>query len=220
MSGHVILLESERHREAQSLLPWYAAGSLDAADAAKVETHLAACSECAADLRLERRLRPELSALPPTPGLGVDHGWAAMRRALEAEGGGAVAREGLMARVRAAFSIQPVWAGWALAGQACLVVALATATLWQGAQPARYVALSAGDEATAGSIVVMFAPDATERELRAIIRASNGRLIGGPTDADAYVIAAPPAGLPAALAALRSHPKVLLAEPLGVDAPP
>ena len=45
MSGDpvVVRLDAERHRAVQALLPWHAAGTLDAAEAALVEAHLGAC---------------------------------------------------------------------------------------------------------------------------------------------------------------------------------
>ena len=62
--GNVIRLPGDRHREIQLLLPWYVTGRLDEADTARVETHLAGCAKCRAELKVEQRLDQEVAGLP------------------------------------------------------------------------------------------------------------------------------------------------------------
>src|SRR5207302_9534524 len=76
----IIRLNLDRHREVQTLLPWYVTDQLDAADLARVEAHLADCAECQAELSLERHLDAGVASLP----LGVEQDWAEFRRRLRA----------------------------------------------------------------------------------------------------------------------------------------
>lgn len=103
------------------------------------------------------------------------------------------------------------WGGGALAG-----ALLAIGILW--IQPfgefGRYHALSAASAPSAGNIMVIFRPDTPERRLREALRDSRARLVGGPTDADAYVLATPQSDQAAALAALRANADVVTAQPI------
>ncbi|MEO8374128.1 MAG: zf-HC2 domain-containing protein [Sphingomonas bacterium] len=73
--GNIIQLHDDPHGAAQSLLPWYVNGTLDPAEAALVEAHLANCADCRADLDADRALGRQVAGLS----LDVEHGWAAMR---------------------------------------------------------------------------------------------------------------------------------------------
>jgi hypothetical protein len=61
---------------------------------------------------------------------------------------------------------------------------------------------------------VVFRPNTPERALREILRASDARLVGGPTEADAYLLQVPAAARVKALARLRREARVVLAEPV------
>jgi hypothetical protein len=65
-----------------------------------------------------------------------------------------------------------------------------------------------------GNIMVIFRPETPELRLRQALRGSHARLVGGPTDADAYVLSATQPEQAAALAALRASPDVLTAQPI------
>ena len=220
MSGHVILLESERHREAQVASALVRAGSLTPPSRQSGDT----------PRRLFRvRGRPPARAAAPARAFGRAADPRPGRRsrlgrhAPGARGGGRRRRRARRARWRV-FAPPFPRARSGRSGRwrptpACRSP-WRTATLWQGAQPARYRALSAGDEATPGQVVVIFAPDTTERELRAIIRASNGRLIDGPTAADAYVLRCRPRACRQRSLHCAAHPQVLLAEPIDAEGRP
>jgi len=62
--------------------------------------------------------------------------------------------------------------------------------------------------------VVIFRPDTTERQMREALRASNARLVDGPTQADAYVLQIPAARRELALATLRARHEIVLAQPI------
>jgi hypothetical protein len=228
MSGRIIPLRGEPHERIQALLPWFVTDRLDAAERAEVEAHLGGCVDCRTEERLERRLSAEVAAMP----MDVEQSWARLRARLDrpspyrdrGSGGGlAAAWRGLGRRLRGGppWMAQPVhggppWMGWAMAGQAALMVAL-LAMVWPHAGPApgvdaRYHALGAASSTRVGNVVVMFRPDTPERDLRAALVADQARLVDGPTAAGAYVLNVPAARRDSALTALRRRAGVVMAE--------
>jgi hypothetical protein len=216
LMGRVIRFRGGRHREVADLLPWHLSGRLDADESERVQAHLSVCAECQAEVGFQQRLGEEIAELP----LDVEQGWAQMLRRIEADGAprARVRREAPAWRPRQfggavtlAWRASPTWGGWALAGS--LLIA---AFLWLPPLSGTpdYRALSAGTVAAPADIVVVFRPETPERDLRAALRASHARLVGGPTEADAYLLSAPLAERPQALALLRSRPDVVLAQPL------
>ena len=219
MSGRIIPLRGEPHERIQALLPWFVTDRLDTAERAEVEAHLSGCVDCRAEERLERRLSAEVAAMP----MDVEQSWARLRARLvppspyrgRGSGGGlAAAWRGLGRRLNGG----PPWMGWAMAGQAAFMVAL-LAVVWPHAGSApgvdtRYHALGAASATRAGNVVVMFRPDAPERDLRAALVAGRARLVDGPTAAGAYVLNVPETQRAAALSALRRRAGVVMAEPI------
>jgi anti-sigma factor RsiW len=201
------------HSQAEELLPWYATGQLDAADRSLVETHLTACARCQRQLAGERRMVEQFQSFSPE----VDSGWARIRQRIEAPAG---TRPGWIARTAA-----DVWqmlkrpAVAALATAQVVLLAIAAAILPSlGTGPA-YVALGdraqpAASAAASANVIILFRPEATEAGMRSALRQSGASLVGGPTDADAYLLNVPEAQRPTALARLRADREVLMAEPI------
>jgi hypothetical protein len=109
---------------------------------------------------------------------------------------------------------------WALAAQAALIVVLGAA--WVVPEPPPYGTLS--DPAPRGvapgaGLQVVLSDDITEREWRELLLSVGGRIVQGPSALGVYTVAVAPAQAPEALARLRSHPKVRLAEPMPGPAP-
>ncbi len=52
----IIRLHGDPHKQTQTLLPWYANGTLDADEVAVVEAHLSECAECRDELKSEQAL--------------------------------------------------------------------------------------------------------------------------------------------------------------------
>jgi anti-sigma factor RsiW len=220
MTGRIIRLHGDPHRDVQSLLPWYVTGRLDAAEQAEVEAHLSACPECQAELKFERRLKAEIVGLP----MDVERGWALLQRRMELNppkrAGRAPIRAWLTEAGREAsrgWRAGGPWLGWAMVAPLMLLV-FAVRTQ-PPTQAARYHALGAAPVSAAGNLVVMFRPDISERALRQTLRASHARLVDGPTSTDAYVLQVPAADRTAALATLRARAEVALAEPIDSDEP-
>jgi hypothetical protein len=65
-----------------------------------------------------------------------------------------------------------------------------------------------------GNLIVRFRPEATEQEMRRVLRDSRARLVDGPTTTDAYLLAVPSGFEAAAVRQLRQERAVLLVESL------
>ena len=220
VNGQVVPLLPDAHRELEELLPWYASGALRSEDVERVEQHLPGCAQCQADLAFERRLQSRMQALPP-PHADVERGLARLRRRIDDAG----RQQGAVRRARG----QPggwrdgaAWWRWALLAQGLVIAGLAVLLAmpsndYRGLGDA---APATRPDAATAQIVVRFRADATERDIRAALTASGARVVNGPTATEAYVLAVPAARLQAAVAQLRAHAAVTLAESLEARTPP
>jgi hypothetical protein len=206
MGADLIRLHGDRHRQVQELLPWYCTGHIDAGDRAIVETHLAECPACQAELRIEARLSREVAALP----LELELGWLDVRDRL---------RIGPSLPVRFRTMLLGVWHGlesgeyarWAVAAQIGILLLLVSLVSAPD-RTARYHALGSSAAAPVANVIVMFKPDTPESELRQSLAAAGARLVDGPTPAGAYVLYIAPDHRRAALTMLREKPAILMAE--------
>lgn len=212
MTGKIIRLPPDPHRETQLLLPWYAAGKLDSADRAKVEAHLSGCPRCRSELAVEQRLEKEVADLT----VDADLGWAAMRRKIEASDAPKPGGVGLGALARRA-SVQ--WLGWGMAASFGILLVW---NAYQSRPPATaaYHTLSAAPATASGNVIVVFRPQATESAILTSLNASQARVVDGPTGAGAYVLSVPPPLREAALKNLRGRREVVMAEPLAMAGQP
>lgn len=206
------------HERVQALLPWYVNGSLAAPERSDVEAHLSACAECQADLTVEKRLAFEVADLS----VETAQSWATLLPRLQATerrrpGLGQRIGEAL-AGLRRGWRERPAWAVPALAAQVGLVGVFAALLLAPRQAPERYTALAASRPVPAANAIVIFKPETTEANLRAMLREADARLVGGPTAADAYLLQVPAGTRQASLARLKATGQVALAEP--VDAAP
>ena len=219
MSGQILHLEPDPHAVVQRLLPWYLTGRLETVEHDAVETHLAQCPECRAELETERQWQ----LLQPGHGAQVDveDGWARMRARLGGETPPRHAPAPAPVPRRRSW-LPPAWQSGprlparAWAAPALLSVALAVATgftLRPAPVVGDYHTLSAPDEASA-TAVVRFHPDTTEAQIRKDLEESKARLVDGPTASDAYVVRLPREHYAAAMDKLRKSPGVALVEAL------
>ncbi|MGH8822478.1 MAG: zf-HC2 domain-containing protein [Rhodoferax sp.] len=223
MNGKIIQLDSEDHRAAQALLPWYIVERLDDAERARVEAHLADCPRCRGDVAWQRTLcamrdEPESSA-------DVEHGLAAVLAKIGADERtqvrtAAVDPAPLGDPAHTRFSRRPMawgWWRWALGFQSAAILGLAMLLFIPRSPDHLYRTLGAST-ASSANLVVVFRPTATEEEIRQALRASDARLVGGPTVTDAYLLSAAPARRTTALERLRTDPVVIRVDSL--DAAP
>jgi hypothetical protein len=215
------------HQALQDLLPWYASGALDEAEAAQVQQHLQACGACRAELGWQRklletegplpagldperalaRLMPQLDAAPAAD---APHRAAAPRNAAQPA-------PSLLERLRAWLD-GAGWQGWALAAQCAVIAVLAVQLLPRG--PAQdYRAL--GNGATAmPDVLVVFKPDARLQDVQRLMQDNHAQIVGGPTVTGAYMLDVDAGHQPQLLSALRAHPAVERAESLTAASQP
>jgi len=205
MMARVLSLDSEEHRRAQELLPWFLNETLDADEAAGVAAHLEQCLRCQADAAAQAALR----AIPVDDGhaASLDHDWAALRARLDTQ------RE----QTRRSLATRPWWRpGLQLAVgiQAAVILALAVVLVGvslPGSDP--YRALGANASGADANVLIVFRADASEKDMREALRGAGARVVGGPTASDAYLLHLSDPR-PQALASLRAHPAVARAESL------
>ena len=195
----------DSHEQAQILLPWYVSGRLDGEELAQVEAHLRDCPECRTEFRLERRLEQAVAGLP----FDAELGWTVVRGRIVAQDD----RPGVVAAIRRALS-PGARTGWAIAAQFVLVIAAIGVLLPLSQPQPRYHALGATPPAAAGDVLVIFRPEARAQDLSRALHESGARLVDGPTDADAFVLAVPLPDRPAALTKLRANHAIVMAEPI------
>ena len=203
---------ANRHDEAEGLLPWYVTGRLDAADRERVEKHLTDCTRCQKELRAERRLADQYRAYSPQ----VEASWLSLRPRIEPA---VPAQPPAAANSNWWHSLsRPAVAGL-MAAQLAVVVITAGVVSYTSQPNAPYRALGSAPVVASANAVVIFTPQTREEQLRKLLSASDAELVGGPTDADAYVLHVPAETRVAALARLRARPEVVMAEPIDGQTP-
>jgi anti-sigma factor RsiW len=205
------LSEHGPHDEAEELLPWYVTGQLDAAERARVERHLYACGACRQQLAVERRFIGEFQASSPE----VESGWARLKARVQPPPPAIPARPAFFADLKSLIS-RPAFAALAAAQLAFVIVS--GATLLSLSRPA-YHALGSAPVPASGNVIVIFRSDATEQDVRATLHSAGASIVGGPTDADAYLLHVEPRQRSAALAKLQSDDLITLAQPIDGVAP-
>lgn len=196
MNAQIVELDASVHQKVQKLLPWAVLGKLPEAEQAMVAEHTVACAHCREDLEWQRKLQ----AVQPEAGASPD---------LE----GALARLAPRLEQRRAGAGTRGWMRWALVAQLLVIAGLAGQVL---RQPAQYRLLGAAATAGAGAanMIVVFKPDTSEGQLRAILRAGAARVVDGPTATGAWLLKVPPGALAGSVAGMRAHAQVQLAEAL------
>lgn len=208
MNGRIVSLDVAVHNAMQEQMPLYLSGRLDEAAAARLRQHLQTCALCREELEWQRELRSASPSLDA--GLDMERALARLQPRLD-ELVDASAQQTLPWWRRAAAN-EPRWLRWALAGQ-CVVIA-GLALLLLRPSPPRYELLGAAAQPQA-NLVVVFQPGTRESELRSILQANHARLVGGPTETDAYLLAVPGDQRDEVLLRLRTEANIKLAEPLG-----
>lgn len=218
MNGRILPFEDRRHGEAQRLLPWLANGRIEDSERAWLEQHVADCHECERELDSLRTLQSVFQhSAPPradtTAARHAEAGWKRLRPRLRAE---TAPRMPAWRALQRQFLQAPRWMGAAVMAQALTLLLLAV-VLWRpGSMAPTYRTLGATPVAT-GNLVVVFDPQLAESRMRDLLRASEARIVDGPNDAGAYVLAVPPARVGMVRDALRAAPGVTLVATLGSD---
>lgn len=192
------------HAEAEELLPWYATGQLDGKDRAMVEKHLASCVACRRQLGFDQRMIVELGAVDPQ----VESGWSRLRSRIEQDESRRPRRFPMFG---AAWTILRQPAVATLAAAQLAFVVLAGATFLSLSRP-NYRALSGAAQPPPANIIVIFRPDATQKDMLNSLHNTGATVAGGPTAADAYLLRVAPQRRSAVLKQLQSDPGVQMAQ--------
>ncbi len=221
MNGATTGSRSHEHRRAAELLPWYVNDTLDGPELDLVTRHLERCAPCRLDLARERRLAHALRtseelAFPAERGLAKLHARLDAGEQPTRDGG---RRGGPLERLRA------IWAGlsgpgrWVLAAQLVVVLTLGVALLQppeppDPAAPGTYRTLSSVSEVpTSGAqrFRIVFEDSSSEADVRALLLATEARIVDGPTPFGVYTLESLDAE--ETLETLRSSPLVTFVEP-------
>jgi putative zinc finger protein/fervidolysin-like protein len=215
------------HQRLWELLPWYANGTLAEAEREKVETHLAVCSRCREEEEICRRTAAAVQAVGEVAPSPHPVQLQRMLARIEESESEERSRGGWWRRslpLQALVEATPRTLRISLVAQAAVILLLVGLLVRQelrsqpAAPPADYVTLSDPAPAPAPSlgVRVMFSPQATEREIRALLHGIRGQIVAGPSPIGVYTVEVPAAGDPlkVILARLRSEPQVAFAEPV------
>lgn len=207
--------------EVEALLPWYAAGALDAADTRRVEAALAADPQLEASYRLA--LDELAAAVDDNQALGAPSPRAMDKlfAAIDAEPRSARSlAHDLGARISALFaSLSPRTLIWATAA-AALVIAIQAGVIGSelarpGKAPVYATASAPSVPAAPGTYAfVQFAPKATAAQIGETLKANGAAIVDGPTADGLYRLRLAKAALPPeqrnALAARLQDGKVIV----------
>ncbi len=174
----------ETRQEIEELLPFYANGTLDGDERAKVETALAEEADLRAELEVLVALRETMQAEEmQSPG---ELGLARLMRDLDREAQPAIAPAGAdnvvpLRRLRV----------WQIAAAVVLALGVAqSAYLIQSGDNAPAFELASGEEMPLpAAFTVGFAPDATEAEIRAVLTEAQLQIVAGPSTLGLYDLA-------------------------------
>jgi hypothetical protein len=210
-------LRERVHERTWELLPWYANGSLAPNEREAVEAHLGECPRCQRELAecrsLDAALRASEQAVPSPHPVQLAR---LMARIDALEASEAPAGHGARGFWAAAGS-SPL--RWAVAAQLALLLALgalvASHPLWR--PDAVYQVLS--EQAPRAGIRVLFAEEASQRQIRDLLERIHARIVDGPSPVGAYIIQIAPGGarqdpLEVVLTYLQSQPLVRFAQPV------
>jgi anti-sigma factor RsiW len=181
MNGRVIKFEGSVHAQADRMLPWWVNGTLPESERQQVEQHLAECAQCQREVAWLRSVQDEYLQENTETGHASPMPRRLRRRLLEESKHAAALPASRWQHRRRRWM-------WLAAAQTVLIVVLGAALL-RDRYPT-YHTLSAADDHGA-LLAVVFDPGTSEAQLRQLLRASDARLVGGPTETGAYLLKVP-----------------------------
>jgi hypothetical protein len=223
------------HLRVWDLLPWYANGTLEAGEQEIVEGHLAGCPVCRHEAESCRQLRHAMrqaeEALPSPHPVQLER----LLARLDEPGLEAVESERQPGRLSGLLAATPRPVRWALAAQLVVLLSLAVMQAQRSTSapaPARrarpaaeYITLERAAPPPSGpQIRLVFAENATERQIRDLLLRIGGHLAGGPSPLGTYTVqigdrAAGMDSLDFVLSYLRAQPSVRFAQPVAGSVP-
>ncbi len=205
--------DDPQHIETAELLPWFATGTLEPMEQAKVERHLMECITCRNDLRNIRAMAVKIAAADD-PDPAAVFGFSRLKARIEQIESGQGQRVSMRTLAARWLASNP-WIKGAILAQAVLVLALASYAFLAKPTPQYYHTLAA-TPALAGSrtkIVVVFDNASAERKIRDVLVRVDARIVDGPTPKGAYTLEVARDRQREILEELRRQSIVTLAEP-------
>ena len=209
--------DDPEHREVASLLPWFANGTLDDAEQAKVRRHLTRCLACNQELARLRKLRTMFLQEDSDP--QATQGLARIQARIGQVESGSGARARLRTLAMQWRAARP-WLRGAIIAQ-FLILLLSTAALLRQPVPHVYHTLGTADAPASSyaSLAVVFNSARPERDIRAVLLRFHARITDGPSSGGKYTLEVPAAEQERLLAQLRHMGLVVLAEPRSSQLP-
>ncbi len=208
-------MTADVHRAVDELLPWYANGTLEGEERARVERHLAECDVCRQEMAFLRDMGDAASEIVAATPAVPDALGKTLARIDEWED---TRQPSLAARIRAfaagVFDV-PRMPRLVLVTQSALILALGAMLVLSRLQGPAFSTLSGGNTtSTAPRLTVVFEATATEQAIRQALGQVGGTIVSGPSAAGVYIVAVPKAGddvraVDAAIAALRENRSVI-----------
>ncbi|MDI9238405.1 zf-HC2 domain-containing protein [Lysobacter sp. LF1] len=210
----ILRFEGSAHSEAERLLPWYVNETLDDAEQARVDQHLAQCRQCQREVEFLRGLKSACAE----PRATVDPTAAFRRLQDRLRPSRAHSRTSLVGRARNAWLDLSIPLRGAVAMSCVLTLGLFGMALLRDEPAVLYRTL--GDAPARGVVagsdlrhlVVVFDPHIEHARMQQLLRASQARIVDGPNDAGAYVLAVPSDREASVRDALRAAAGVTLVE--------
>lgn len=162
--------------DAEKLLPYYLNGTLTAVEVDDVELALTDYPELQQELDFLQALRKHMQSQTSSANSPSELGLKRLQQQLAKP-----------LPVRASHPVR----GWRIAAiAASFLLLVQTAVFFQSGQPGDYFpAGGAVDSETGGMVISLtFAPEATEQQIRAILLASNSRIVDGPSALGIYQV--------------------------------
>ena len=226
MSGKLLQFAGNAHDESMRLLPWLLNGTLDADERAFVEGHLKDCTRCRSELETLRGVQAACERIDddsPPPAA-----FARLRARIDASEPSAISSwRARLSALADGWRRAPGWLRGLAWVQAVVLLAVVAGWSLRGppapSQPA-YRTLGSGAATVAAlpgeaRLLLVFAPETDQGSTRRLLRATGARIVDGPSDAGAYVVAVDARRAAAARDALRAADGVQLVEVLDAGIP-
>ena len=211
MSGRVLKFEGSVHAQADRLLPWWVNGTLEDEEREQVAHHLAECVQCQREVQWLRTLQAEVTS-ETTASTDTPRAMQRLRRRMRSAKAPSAPSP---ATPRRGWGRRDRWLAWVVAAQAVIVVGLGGVVMHNHQAVGQYRTLSSPDSRGA-LLVVTFDPQMTESQMRELVRSNETRIVGGPTEAGAYLLSVSPDRANRVRDNLRAAHGVTLAERMDV----
>jgi len=180
--------ENPHHTETAELLPWFATGTLEPIEQAKVEQHLMECIACRKDLRDVQAMMLNITDTDnPDPATGF--GFSRLKARIEKIETGR--RQGISVRtLTTQWLASSPWIRGALLAQTALLLVLSSYLFLANPTPQYYHTLGATPALanTRTKMVVVFNSASAERKIRDVLIRVDARIVDGPTPEGAYTL--------------------------------